>query len=95
MLNFRAKKDLVDRINEAAERTGMDRSTFMRIACDEKSMNVLTGPRPRIGTDTQAKDDAPKTERVKPEECPHPKENVNFIPGVNLRHCNLCNAKFK
>lgn len=94
MMNFRAKKDLVDRINEAAERTGMDRSSFMRIACDEKTMSVLSGPQTRLGADTAAKTVEPTIPRVKAEDCPHPKESVNFIPGVNLRLCTLCGAKF-
>lgn len=100
MWNVRVRPPLERLVNEAIERTGMDRSSFMRDAMEEKALSSLAGPKMRIGTDTIAKDPEPEAVvdpdvgRLKPEDCPHPKESTVFIPGINLRLCQVCGAKF-
>lgn len=100
MCNFRAKAHLLALIDDAAKYTGMDRSSFIRVACEEKAIAVRSGPQIRIGQDTVAKDVRPRLEPeeeapvVKKDECPHPADRVKPILGMNLRVCNACGARF-
>jgi hypothetical protein len=104
MWNFRVRPSLERLANEAIARTGMDRSTFIRDAVEEKAVSIMSGPKLRIGNDTAAKSPErdvvepvvdPDINRVLPEDCLHPKESVVFMPGLNLRLCQLCGGKFK
>src|SRR3954454_11900509 len=97
MVNFRAKNHLLALIDEAAAHAGMDRSTWLRQTAEKEAVATLSGPQIRFGSDTAAKNgSSPEEEmpRASKEDCLHPKENVNFIPGINLRLCTLCGAKF-
>lgn len=93
MWNVRVRPALETLATNAIQTIGTDRSTFMREALEEKALRTLAGPTIRRGNET-AKNDEPPRPKVKVEECEHPKENVNFIPGVNLKLCTLCGARF-
>lgn len=90
MLNFRVKESEKRLIDDAAARSGLNRSDFIKAWVMKGVVEMgVSSPTPAAPSTPTG-----KTTTVNNGKCPHPKEYRNIMP-TGVKVCTVCGAKLR